>query len=156
LLIFALQLIIGQFLMKLQVLKTTEEFARIDQDWERLARYETPSFPHFNDIHDFTLTSGQRVSLIVAGDENGIQAIACFIHSKTRRGFWLFNRRLFDLPVHETVLQGSAILGAPSPGLAAGMLDRILAEPGVALVKLGYVDKSTASITPSRRSPANG
>ena len=137
--------------MTVHIISKISEFARFQHQWDLLAGGEFRFFPQFTDVYDYCLTNGRQFRLIVAEREQAVQAIACFVLGKARRGIWLGERRVLDLPVNQAVLQGSAMLGAPDATLAAAMLDLILTDPEVDLVELGDVDKASGLYAAARQ-----
>jgi hypothetical protein len=127
----------------LHVLDRIEELARLRDDWDRLARRELRHFPSFADTFVEIRDRGSLFRVIVARDEDGVEAMACVLLDQPRIDF--FNKPLRSrLADRQAVLLGAAILGAPDAGVAAAMLDRILRDPKVILIKLGDVDRASA------------
>jgi hypothetical protein len=116
-----------------------DEIDALANVWERLRENETNFFPTFSETKNFLEENSIEFRVLVAELESHIIAIGCFLYGKTSKYFTVGERRLFSLPVRQTTLYGSAVLGTPDSCIIKEFLHRISKEWSFDLITLGEI-----------------
>ena len=94
----------------------------LEKWWDLLAAAEPISCPTFSDLNRRISNPEQRFVLITVTDGTIARALGCFLIEQSMRGYWLGEKRLFNIPMRSATLFGTSILGQPEQQLAALVL----------------------------------
>jgi len=121
------------------IYRNASELGALAEAWDDLRKQELRYYPSFSEMTAAWQAAPTDFRVMVARDDSGIAAIACFRNGYTIKKYAVGERKLFTLPFRETALVGSSVLGRADAETISVFLKSIMKEWHFDLVTLGEV-----------------
>src|SRR5262245_7662038 len=126
-------------MIEYSVYRHFSELIALAAAWDGVKRRDVRFVPSSLEVRTHLEGSAIDHRVLVARESSSIVAMACFLNWKSKKTYSIGERNLLSLPIRETVLVGSSMLGQVDERVATAFLTMAITEWGFDLLSLGEV-----------------
>jgi hypothetical protein len=126
-------------MIEVSIYREISELGALAGVWDHLKKREPRFFPSFAETRSFLEATPCDYRFLVAKSNVKIVGIACFLNRHSKKHYTIGEKTLFSLPVRQTVLFGSSILGQLDQTTIAEFIRIIIDEFDFDLMSFGEI-----------------